>query len=77
MNIMCNKANAHLINIYNFFSYTCVLVVHLEFVWFFGFGVGQKYLIIVDSIISLYLTVTTSSKGERPETPKRGKWPVA
>ena len=51
--------------------------LHSEFIWYFGFGVGQKYLIIVDSIILLYLTTTTSSKGERPETPKRGNWLVA
>ena len=51
--------------------YACL---HLQFIWYFGFGVGQKYLIIVNPIISLYLTATTSSKGERSETPKRGNW---
>ena len=51
--------------------------LHLELIWYFEFGVGQKYLIIVDSIISLFLTATTSSKCERPETPKRENWPVA
>ena len=50
--------------------------LHSEFTWYFGIGVGQKYLIIVDSLILLYLTATTSSKGERPGTPKRGNWPV-
>ena len=70
--LCANKANAHLINIYIFFLLHMCACLHLEFIWYFGFGVGQKYLIIVDSIISLYLTATSSSKGKRPETPKRG-----